>query len=356
MKILIRSIVVLLIVSLSNLLISCGDDNTTAPGVGGFVTGYNAQESSECMTLASLAYQNENDPVQIRDSLIIQLANTNYATGGKWTLDWGPALSSDQSNMMYVVKDASTEPDRYTLAIRGTDWCFPFNWEEDLGAIDFSKYPYGGSGDSISYGALQGLTTLLALRDSATNKTLVSYLNDISASKNQMYITGHSLGGMLATVMSAWFLDNGYGSKFNLKTYTYAAPSAGNPQFKDHYTQIFNGANAESHRVENPKDLVHYFQGDLQYVIDNAIPTSIPLSVDVVLIAIKTYFQSNGMEYVHVGERFALGTTNPTDCNYAPFTIDDYACWVSYEHTTTTYLALLGAPITNVSTVTCGWK
>ncbi|MDQ3193744.1 MAG: hypothetical protein M3P82_01965 [Bacteroidota bacterium] len=345
---------VFIIVSLSYLLSSCSDD-IVKPKVGGINTGYIPQESAECLTLASLAYVNENNSSYIRDSLIIQLANTSYATGGKWMLDWGPALTPDLSNMVYIVKDVTTDPDRYAIAIRGTDWCFPFNWEEDLGAIDFAAYPYGGTGDSVSYGALQGLNSLLTLRDSATNKTLISYLNNISATNNQMYITGHSLGGLLTTVFSAWFLDNGFGSKFHLKTYTFAAPTAGNEQFKQHYSQIFSSANAESFRVENPKDLVHYFNGELNTVITNHIPTDYPFKVGLVLTGIEAYFQSYDMVYVHVGERIALGTTNPSDCSFAPGTLDQYKCWVLYEHHPDTYLTLMGAANTNVSYVPCSW-
>jgi len=338
------------------LIMSCSDD-TTSPNVGTpFVAGYNSTESSESMTLATLSYVNENNPAYLRDSLIIQLANTNYATGGKWKLAWGPALSPDGGNLLFVTKDTTTEPDRYTIAIRGTDWCFPFNWKEDLGAIEFDRYPYGGSSaDSISHGALFGLQTLLALRDSSTGKLLSEYLTGITAASNQIYITGHSLGGMLATVYSAWFLDNGFGSKFNLKAYTFAAPSCGNEQFVQHYTQIFSAANAESHRVENPKDLVHYFNGDLAYVLANNIPTAFPFKVEAVFIGIESYFETYNMVYRHVGERYALGTINPADCNYPSGTLDQYECWVGFEHTTSTYLTLLNAPQVNFSTVPCKW-
>lgn len=336
---------------------SCSDDATNPNINTPFVAGYNTIEANESITLSTLSYVNENNPAYVRDSLIIQLAITSYATGGKWKLAWGPALSPDLGNLMFVARDSTTEPDRYTIAIRGTDWCFPFNWEEDLGAIDFAKYPYSaGTGDSISYGALVGLNALLAMRDSITGKSISEYLTGITATSNQMYITGHSLGGQLATVFSAWFLDNGFGSKFNLKTYTFAAPTSGNEEFVQHYSQIFTAANAESHRVENPKDLVHYFAGDLNYVLNNNIPTEYPGSVEAVLIGIEAYFQTYHMVYKHVGERYALGTVDPTNCTYPSGTLDQYECWVGFEHTTSTYLSLMNAPQVNFTTVPCKWK
>ena len=198
-----------LLFSMLILFSSCDDSlkNPVTPG-SGLGAGYDNNEASVCMTLASLSYVNENNPAYMKDSLKIQLAVQTYATQGKWVLDWGPALSPDLGNMMYAVKDTTVFPYNYAIAIRGTDWCFPFNWKEDIGAIEFDPYPYGGTDDSISHGALFGLNYLLNMVDSASGKSLITYLNTIENNNtdstfSSMYITGHSLGGMLATVLSA---------------------------------------------------------------------------------------------------------------------------------------------------------
>lgn len=337
---------------------SCNEDssnsvNNNPPLTGGYLN----TESAQCMTLSTLAYVNENNTSYIKDSLIIQLQNSSYATGGNWVLDWGPALSPDKANMMYVAKDTSVTPPGYCIAVRGTDWCFPFDWKQDLGAIEFVKYPFSsGSGDSVSYGALEGLNALLAMTDSVTGKTLSQYLNDFPSGTNRMFITGHSLGGQLATILSSWFLDNGYSSKFKLKAYTYAAPSVGNQNYADHYTQIFSTANAESHRVINTNDLVPQFSANLVNVIVNEIPTTLPLEVDAVIVGIQAYFVKYDLIYKDVGVKYELGTLTPTDCNYASGSLDQYECWVAFEHHTTNYLKLLNAPATNFTTVPCKWK
>jgi len=317
------------------------------------VLGYNTNESSQCMTLASLAYVSENNTSYIKDSLIIQLADTSYATDGKWTLDWGPALNSDNSNMMYVVKNSNLNPPRYAIAIRGTDWCFPTNWEEDILVWRFVKYPFGSSQDSVAEGTLVGLNELLSMRDPATNKTLLSYLNSITGN-NFMYITGHSLGGALATILTAWFMDNGFTSKFKLKSYTFAAPSIGNTFFVSHFASQVNSTGSESHRVINPKDLVPRFWSELDSVIYQQIPTSIPLSVGSVIIAIEGYFKYYNIIYEHVGTRTTLSTLFPSQCGNGG-TLDDYECWVAFEHSSNTYLILLNAPATNVGYVQCDW-
>lgn len=336
---------------------SCSDDESS-PLVNNPVSqGYNPALSAQCMTLASLAYVNENNPAYLKDSLIIQLSDSSYATQGNWELAWGPSLSPDGGNMMYVTKDTTSDPVSYCIAVRGTDWCFPFNWKQDLGAIEFDRYPWGDSEDSVSHGALEGLNTLLAMRDSASNKTLSEFLSGNSTQvKQQMYITGHSLGGMLATLLSAYFLDNGYQSGFNLTTYTFAAPSAGNQQFADHYKSIFSASNALSFRVVNPSDLVHYFYSDLNTVLINQIPTTLPYEIDAVILGIEYYFIEYNMYYEHVYQRYELPSPTVTGCNYAPGSLDQYECYVAFNHSTNTYLALLNAPVTNVGYVPCSWE
>ncbi|MEO8208996.1 MAG: hypothetical protein ABI840_00430 [bacterium] len=336
---------------------SCSDDPPTNTIVNDpFVQGYSATESSLCMTLSTLAYVNENNPAYIKDSLLVQLSIPNYATQGKWTLDWGPGLNSDFSNMMYVAKNTSTNPDSYAIAVRGTDWCYFFNWKEDIGIIEFDAYPYGGTGDSVSHGALYGLNQLLAMRDPVTNQTLVSYLNNIPATSNLMYITGHSLGGQLATILSSWFIDNGYSSKFRLKAYTFAAPSTGNEAYLNHYEQIFKTANAESHRVVNSNDLVPNFCATLIEVLLNQIPTSLPTDVEAVIGGLDVYLIKYDLIYKNVGIKHDLGTIAPDSCNYATKSIEQYACWVAYEHNTNTYLTLLNAPLVNYNTAACDWN
>ena len=335
---------------------SCSDD-VTNPNINtnnAFVSGYQDSEASTCMTLSTLASVNENNPNYMKDSLIIQLANTTYATAGKWSLVWGPSLNSDQSNMMYVVKDASTNPVSYAIGIRGTDWCFPTNWEEDILVYDLEHYPYGSQEDSIADGTLIGMNQLLGMHDPATGQTLVSFLNSVSGN-NHMFITGHSLGGALATVMTSWFLDNGYGSRFTLKSYTFAAPTIGNPGYVDHFTNLISTNSAESHRVINPKDLVPRFSSELDSVILQEIPTFIPLSIAPILIAIDAYFVSYNIVYEHVGTRKTLGVMLPVSCGNSG-TFDDYECWVGFEHTTSTYLSLLNAPQVQTGNDICIWQ
>ncbi len=227
------------------------------------------------------------------------------------------------------------------------------NWKEDLGAIEFVSYPFGSQGDSVSYGALYGLNQLLAMRDPVTQQTLISFLNSIPT--GLIFITGHSLGAQLATIMSSWFIDNGYASKFVLKSYTFAAPSTGNQAYVEHFKNIFDAAGAESHRIVNTNDLVPNFCATLDRVIIDQIPTTLPSYVDGVIVGLQTYLIKYDLIYKNVGVKYDRGTIPADSCNFAPGSLDQYKCWVAYEHHPNTYLKLLSAPSVNFFTAGCDW-
>jgi hypothetical protein len=340
-------------------LYSCSNSpiSPTAKGPTNFADGYSEDESGVCMTLASLAYVNENNSAYIKDSLIVQLSNQNYATNGAWKLAWGPALSSDKANMMYIVKDTVQNPDMYAIAIRGTDWCFLTNIEQDILVYDLVPYTYSGNiNDSISEGSSDGLTTLLSLRDPVTHKTLVEYLNVLQrpqpGTKHDLFITGHSLGGALATVLTSWFLDKQYGNLFNIKSYTFAAPMVGNSGYVQHFNSIISASGSESHRVLNPNDIIPRFMGNVDTILLKQIPIKLPLSVETALLGVFTYFSTEGIYYYHVGTAQYLGTMQTTSCNSGSY-FDQYECWVGFEHDHNTYLSLLNAPPTNFYYAPC---
>lgn len=342
-----RIIIVIIIIFLFN---SCSDDTTSNTMISGNPPGLGGYESSEAgtiMTMAALCYTAENNPSysEIRDSLILQLSDTNYVTGGNWKLAWGPGISPSGGNMLYIAVDSTADTNYYTIAIRGTDWDFPSNIEEDMEVWKLDRYPYGGSvQDSVAVGSLKGLDTLLATTDNG--KTIAQFLNDVQGSRLKMFITGHSLGGAMATMVSAWFVDKGYTSKFSLETYTFAAPTVGNGAFVEHYSTIMLGANAPYHRVVNSKDLVPFGWADLDKVIPDEIPTFVPIPLGIVIVAVDLYLDSLGVKYKHVDSKVDIGTLTPANCSGGS-SEDNYFCWVEFEHDHNNYLRLLNADTVN---------
>lgn len=345
-----------LILLVCSFIQSCSSDNIVNPPPGGGFGEYDNEAAQVCMTLSALCYVNENNPTFLRDSLIIQLSDTSYATKGEWTLDWGPALSPDGGNMMYIVKNNTLDNPVYALAIRGTDWCFPTNWKEDILNWILVDFPFGDYGDSVATGSLLGLYAILNLTDPMTGYTLFEYLTIQPNVNSEFYITGHSLGGALSTMLTAWFMDSGFTSKFKLKTYLFAPPSVGNSYFANSFKNKLQATGSECHRVYNSKDVVPRFWAEIDSILINQLPTQLPLEVEAVLIAVGAYLQSEGIVYHNVVNAQNVGFKNPTDCNYPVGSLDEYECYVGFQHSHNTYLELLNAPDVNFSYVPCDWE
>lgn len=336
----------------------CSNDPTgNNPIFGG--TEYDREAAKITMTLASLCYVNENNPTFIKDSLKVQLAMQNYSTQGKWKLAWGPALSSDNANMMYIAKDTTQSPTAYCLAIRGTDWCFVSNIIQDLYVWNQLPYPYGSAHDTVkvAQGTLGGLDTLLQITDPETGQTVQQFLNSLPTEGADFYITGHSLGGALATIFTSWFLDAGFGAKFRVKSYTYAAPSVGNEGYRVYFDNLIVSNNAQSFRLINSRDLVPRFCANLQAIIDDQIPTTLPPLVTATVETVQNYF-SDSIVYKNVASTIDIGTYIPTNCPGSPGDLNNYECWVGFEHDHNNYLRLLQADTTSFYYADCsslGW-
>lgn len=245
------------------------------------------------MTLAALSYQAEN-PVsvesvaqhatRIRAAITQQLAQTGYATQAQWDVVWGPGLSLDQSNLFYVAKKKNA--DLYAVAIRGTDPIFIRDWVEDLSVIGLVHFPFTKANDpnlKVAGGALVGLNTLIGLTDQTTspapNPAAGTKVEDFlrtmalkSPAGIEIQVTGHSLGGCLASEMAAWLSFQapqwqGIPGPVKIRTFTFAAPTAGNGNFAAYCNKLL----PDSYRVFNTLD-----------VVPNAWAT---------LSTIKTYYQ-----------------------------------------------------------------
>ncbi len=321
----------------------CSDDLT---GTGGVTTpmfgGYDQSEAGVMMTLSALCYvaEGNTNALQIRDSINIQLADSNYSTGGDWKVCWGPGISPTGDNLMYMAVDSTGDSLKYAICVRGTVFNFA-NIVEDLEVWDMEKWPFSGGGDSVALGSLKGLDTLLNTTDPLTFQSLQSYLNTLNAPKQKMFITGHSLGGAMATLITKWFLDMSFTSRFKLETYTFAAPTVGNISFVGTYHSQMTASGSESHRCVNNKDVVPYAWADLPNIISENIPTTVPPLVAAVIQTAYVYLKDS-VVYKHVETKRSLGSFDPQNCG-AIGEDSTYFCWVGFEHASNTYLRLLNA-------------
>lgn len=345
---LIKSILIFIaIIFISYQYSGCSDDlsgtgGTTNPMFG----GYEQNEAGVMMTLSALCYvaEGNTNAIQIRDSINLQLADSNYSTGGDWKICWGPGISPTGDNLIYMAVDSTGDSLHYAICVRGTVFNFA-NIVEDIEVWDMVKWPFSGGGDSIALGSLKGIDTLLATSDPSTNQTLQSYLNTLNAPKQKMFITGHSLGGAMATLVTKWFLDMGYTGKFKLETYTFAAPTVGNISFVNSYHSQMSSSGSESHRCVNNKDVVPYAWAGLPNIISENIPTTVPPLIAALIQTTYDYLKDS-VVYKHVETKQSLGSIDPVNCG-ANGEDSTYFCWVGFEHASNTYLRLLNADTIN---------
>ena len=201
--------------------------------------------SIACLQLCEASYQ---PPADIPGCV----AQVNPLTpSGKWVCSWS-AQDDDEANLALVALHyaaTGTVPDWAVLTIRGTDIDVPDIWGvlwqiwEDLDFTLQVPLPWApptppGNQALIAQGTLDGIDEILGL--SFNGSSLLTYLGTLTNDAGLSFaVTGHSLGGCLATVMAS-----GLRAKLlpNVLPVTFAAPTAGNEAFADHFQGQFPNA------------------------------------------------------------------------------------------------------------------
>jgi hypothetical protein len=241
--------------------------------------------------------------------------------------------------MMFVTYNKSTH--QYAIAIRGT---YPYfglallvDLYEDLDVSHPLPWQYPPvPGALVAAGTLDGLNDLIRFRSNGV--AFHAFVDSqIAPSGADIFITGHSLGGALATVLAPWLAYRL--SESNVKSavtpYTYAAPTAGNTAFASFYTGLFKS----SYRYYNAIDIVPKAWADLSSIKslypspEPACPWELKGTIDLIsdwLNVIKaSYTQTNG-----------AGVSLPG----APSPASDFFAEALDQHDHNYYLKLLGAP------------
>jgi Lipase (class 3) len=288
------------------------------------------------MTLAAIAY----GPAEDIRSYLLPTTNPPNATKGDWALVWGPAVTDiDRGNLMFVTYNESAN--QYAIAVRGTYPYFSLALLVDLYQdLDVShphpwQYPTV-SGALVAGGTIDGLSDLAALTsDGVAFDTFVD--SRIVPSGADIFVTGHSLGGALATVLAPWLVYRLSQSNANntVTPYTYAAPTAGNATFASFYTGLFQ----RSYRYYNAIDIVPKAWADLLSIKSlysspgPACPWELKDTIDLTLDWLKavkvSYTQPNG-----------AGENLPG----MPSSTSDFFTEALDQHDHNYYLKLLGAP------------
>src|SRR6476620_10763686 len=94
-----------------------------------------------------------------------------------------------------------------------------------------------GSSARIARGTLEGLSIIEALRykGQTLSDFLTRFYGTLSRESVTAIVTGHSLGGCLATVVAPWMRAL-LPDKITIQPITFAAPTAGDEEFAAYYT------------------------------------------------------------------------------------------------------------------------
>lgn len=244
----------------------------------------------------------------------------------------------------------------FALVIQGTHG--KMDVMEDFDVVPQMSFP-PIAGAAIAAGSQQGLQLLLAREGTSDGKTesLQQYLESIPAGSS-LLVTGHSLGGNLASVAAPWIAANvpAFGPNQqplqmlppHMMAITFAAPTAGNAAFAQ-----FLNANPASYQAHfNQNDVVSNVwaqSGPLQIAnIDHLFPapgpSPAPSPVQKLLNNKITEMNGAGVAYTQTnGTIFAFPPAEPP-AEKRPFEEDKKWLWeLGYQHNYAYCVTFLGA-------------
>jgi Lipase (class 3) len=316
---------------------------------------YDSATVELAMTLSTLAYVDENRTATQQQMINEINAGLEQAGYKAWQVVWGPALNVDRSNLAYAARNRVTG--QLAVSIRGSDFSFWLNWIEDLAAIRVVSYdqfvPSASTTAQIAFGTAIGLRQVLGMRDGTTS--LESFL--ITAPEGTpILITGHSLGGCLASALAPCVAD-WRGSAIGISVYTIAAPSPGNADFAAYYNALFTDQCGDStaFRFFNSLDVVPNAWASLA-TVETYYPPLVACSPDITKIIGRAETAVTA-EYCQLGE-LAMGSAielsgtiiTPFGANRGrlepPAFENALFLWeAAQQHACTTYQALLQTPL-----------
>jgi hypothetical protein len=283
-----------------------------------------------------------------------------------WKIVWDPLPVG--GNHVFVATDGAV----YAIAFRGSLITFTEdafnNWiYHDLNVGSQDSWPYcNASKARISEGSYIAWQNLEKMKDKTSGKSLWAFLSENVADDKPLILTGHSLGGNLATVYGSYlwwkFNESGH-AKNNINVITFAAPAPGNRSFADDFDMHF----PSSARVENSNDIVPKFPvsdkmeklGDLYSPSPSAsdisigyknITTNLSTVFTLVSKALDLLeFRPDFSGYTHTngdGKLITIPLSGKNTTNSAA----DWFAEAGYQHSMAQYATALGAPLISCDT------
>jgi len=314
---------------------------------------YDRATAELAMTLSTLAYVDENRIASQQEMISEINAGLDEAGYTYWQVAWGPALNADRSNLLYAARNSETG--QLAVSVRGSDFSFWLNWLEDLAVIRLVPYnefvATASKTAEIAFGTAVGLRQLLGMQDGT--ESLETFLT-AAPEGTPILITGHSLGGCLASALAPCVAD-WVGNASSLSVYTIAAPSPGNEDFASYYNTLFNQAGRIAFRFFNSLDVVPNAWASLT-TVETYYPPLVSCPSDVSKIIGRAENAVDG-KYRQLGELAAGSAVELHGTIIAPFGVGEgrmelnrfenalFLWEAAQQHACTTYQALLQAPL-----------
>jgi len=270
-----------------------------------------------------------------------------------WQGVWG-ALSNDGANFAYLAYNQGANA--VAVVIRGTIFT-PIDLLEDLqvGAlVPFTPVPPNlfPAPILVSQGAMVAFNETVSMISSVAKTNLIGALATYQVPT--VYVTGHSLGGCIASMVALTLATGGLLSwSPSIVAYTFAAPTAGLQAFADCYDQyVTTGSGNAAWRVHNGYDIVPNAWASLAEA-EGFFPTPPgPAANDVAKGLINQFAQStNANPYVQTNQR-STETAIRLNPHYTHYdaqatceTVGDFLAQIAYQHANSTYLQALHSHI-----------
>lgn len=310
------------------------------------------------MTLAALAATGATPrpsgetPIQQTERIITginaQLSDPRLATQGAWKLVW-LALSDANANMAYIARSTNGS-NEFAVVARGTDADLT-DILEDLDVGTVVPFPESGSPKPVvSKGAMDAFQRVVNARSIASPSPNVTLAQALAAALNAapssprptVYLTGHSLGGCIATMLAPYLQAQTWKNQPQFAVITYAAPTAGVQSFADYFDSL---PWVIDERHNNAYDLVPHAWADLDTAA-GWYPSPGPQATEEVKLLIGAISKrTKGNVYVQPGTLFPMNTGYTSLAkNLVNKTTQDFLGQVAFQHANSTYLGLVGAP------------
>lgn len=235
-------------------------------------------QASVMMTLSAFA---SIDAAQVDDLFATELLETAILTDlgqglqqskTNWTPVWAGISTHDGANMAYIAQNQAAL-NQYAVVIRGTDFAMLLDVWEDNQVQTTQEFTVGNTSVHIAEGTAAAHDLVVKAKGSNGNTILQELASKVGADGqgSTIFVTGHSLGGALATTV-ALSLQNAL-PMATVQVYTFAAPSAGLGDFAALFDRTFPASSPSvnsSWRIYNAWDVVpQAWQHDtLQAILD----------------------------------------------------------------------------------------